>query len=200
MQSRQVLETNLEVASSAHKHAQQALEVEQQRLARGRQHRAQAARVAGEAAQALEEARTRGDPFAAAAFDAARERLRLLQAPDGDEVEDVSAQAASADPVAEANRLELRIAELEAALLALDTIDPYPVESALEQVMSNDDVELVPSTDANRVADEWVRNEAALAGEQSIEETSGSVLAAARRRLDARSGRGVRSRACGTRS
>ena len=32
---------------------------------------------------------------------------------------------------------------------------------------------------------EWARNEAALAGEQSIEETSGSVLAAARRRLDA---------------
>jgi hypothetical protein len=58
------------------------------------------------------------------------------------------------------------------------------VETALEQVRSNNDVELVPSADAQRVADEWVRNEAALSGEQSVEETSGNVLAAARRRLD----------------
>jgi hypothetical protein len=188
VETRQVLETNLEVASSVHTHAQQALEVEQQRLARARQHRAQAARVAGEAAHTLEAARTRGDPFAAAAFDAARERLRLLQAPGEDEPdagEDAVTGAAITDPAAEANRLELRSAELEAALLALDTIDPYPVESALEQVKSNDDVELVPSTDASRVASEWVRNEAALAGDQSVEETSGSVLAVARRRLDA---------------
>ncbi len=157
--------------------------------------------MASEAAQALEAARAESDPFAAAVFDAARERLRLLQAPEAPEApEDDGAvegepgdRAVEAEPpttsiaddaAADVNRLEVRHAELEAALLALDTIDPFAVETALEQVRSSDDVELMPSADAQRIADEWVRNEAAVSGETPFEETSGNVLAAARRRLD----------------
>jgi hypothetical protein len=196
--AREAAEARLEAAKTAYEQVERTLSAEHDRLGRVRQHRAHASRVAGEAAQALEATRAASDPFAAAAFDAARERLRLLQAPDaanGDakirETGDLSADTESTTPMsaddaaAEVSRLELRHAELEAALLALDTVDPFAVETALEQVRSNDDIELVPSPEAQRIADEWVRNEAALAGETSFEETSGNVLATARRRLDA---------------
>jgi hypothetical protein len=188
VQQRQALEASLAGAKAAHAGAHDALDAEQTRLARAREDRATTARVAGEAGQALEAARAQSDPFAAAAFDAARDRLQALQAPvavedeavDREPAPDVDAEDSSVD----INDLELRRSEVEASLLALDTVDPSPVESALEQVRSQRDVELVPSADANRVADEWVRNEAALAGEGSVEDTSGNVLAAARQRLD----------------
>jgi hypothetical protein len=189
--AREAAEARLETARTTYERAEQTLTTQHERLGRLRQHRAHASRVAVEAAHALEATRAASDPFATAAFDAARERLRLLQAPrgvngeTGDGADVGSTTSMSADEAAaDVNRLEVRRAELEAELLALDTVDPFAVETALEQVRSNEEIELVPSADAQRIADEWVRNEAALSGETSFEETSGNVLASARRRLD----------------
>ncbi|HEY2814210.1 MAG TPA: hypothetical protein VGJ03_12160 [Acidimicrobiales bacterium] len=123
------------------------------------------------------------------ADDADESTDELESTDEGDEVEQPDQAAADelavSELTAEIDQLELEHAELEAALLALDTVDPFPVESALAYATSNDSVELVPSPDAQRVANEWLSNEASLAGEGSIEELSGNVLAAARRRLDA---------------
>src|SRR5437763_827784 len=193
-QQREALEAQLESAKSEHARAQQAQSAAEERLARARQKRMHAAQSAEEETQALDEARAGRDPFAAAAFDAARERLRRLQRADAgvDETEPPvevgepsdEGRDAAAGAAPDISALESRQTELEAALLAIDTVDPFAVETALSQLESNDDVELVPSPEAEQVADDWVRNEAALSGEASNEELSGNVLAAARRRLD----------------
>jgi len=178
VEQRQAVEAGLADAETSYASARENLDAAQARLARAHEDRAASAAVAEEANEALEGARSESDPFAAAAFDAARDRLQALQdqgAPDGGTTDDTSV-----DP----DELEVRRTELEASLLALDTVDPSPVESALDHLTSPEDVELMPSPDANRVADEWARNEAALAGGGSVEDVSGNVLAAARRRLD----------------
>jgi len=175
---RQALEASLASAELSHAGAREALDAARARLADAHETRAAASAVAEEASEALEQARAGSDPFAAAAFDAARDRLQALQQPDG------SDGGSTDDASVDVDELELRRSELEVSLLALDSVDPAPVESALDHLTSDDDVELVPSPDATRLADEWVGNEAALGGESSVEEASGNVLAAARHRLD----------------
>src|SRR5205085_654051 len=89
------------------------------------------------------------------------------------------------DPAAEVERLQGRQMEIEASLLALDTVDPYPVQSALAQLESGDDEgDLVASNDAIRMADELARIDLAIGDDLPVD-SGGSAISVARRRLEA---------------
>ena len=129
------------------------------------------------------------DPFAATALEAARERLAILEAEEAAGPGDAAALSTDDgfdDPAAELERLEGRRLELEAALLALDTVDPFPVQVSLTQLTSADtEGELVASDEAIRLADELAGINRTVGTEAPDEGTSGSAIAVARRRLDA---------------
>ncbi len=138
------------------------------------------------AAGALEAARSGRDPFAPAALETAQQHLADLE-----RERDEGEEAASRDAAADADALDARIAELEGrrdgvqvSLLAVDAVDPFAVQSALDQVLeSDDDGELVPDPSAIALADELAAlDERTGAGVASDVEPESLVMA--RRRLD----------------
>ena len=180
------LEAAAAEARAEHARAQDAQSVAEERVTQARSLRSEAARACSLAAGALEAARAIRDPFAASSLDAARERLAKLEASRPGEVvaQPTSGATPMEDPAAEVERLETRQLELEASLLALDTVDPYPVQSALAQLQSTDtEGELVVSDDAVRLADELARIDESIGAEVPTDE-SGSAIAVARRRLE----------------
>jgi len=186
---RTALTAAAEAARLEHTRAQQAQSTAEQRVESARQLRGDSARACSIAAGALESARAVRDPFATSALEAARERLAQLEAAAEREV-DVAAPVPvvddGEDPVAEAAALESRRLELEAALLALDTVDPFPVRVALDQLVAADtEGELVVSEEAGRLADELARIDAQVGDERPDVVTGGSAIAVARHRLDA---------------
>ncbi|MEY2423845.1 MAG: hypothetical protein QOI95_3912 [Acidimicrobiaceae bacterium] len=186
---RTTLEAAAEQARTAHARAQEAQAVADERVEQARALRAESARACSVAAGALEAARAVRDPFAATALEAARERLANLEAADAAGPGDASVPPADDgydDPAADLERLEGRRLELEAALLALDTVDPFPVQVSLTQLTTADtEGELVPSEDAIRLADELARVNRTVVDDAVNEGASGSAIAVARRRLDA---------------
>src|SRR5437762_2599039 len=169
--------------------------VAEDRVEQARILRAEAARACSVAAGALEQARAVRDPFAANALEAARERLAALESAarvpaDNDVVVappvDGGDDGEHEDPTAESEQLETRRLQLEAALLALDTVDPYPVQTALEQLRNTDaEGELVPSEEALALADELERAGGPVKDQMTVELSSGNAIAVARKRLDA---------------
>jgi len=189
-EARTALEAKLDAARLAHVHAQKALATADAALAAARERRLGAGGAVQRATEALEAARAGRDPLAHAALDAARDRLRAMEEGDGGagadaDEEPVTDGGEPADPAVVLEQLERRETELEASLLALDTVDPFPVQRALDEMLADRTVETVPSEDAMRLADEWARIEAALRGSTAVGDAGGSVLAAARQRLDA---------------
>lgn len=185
-QRRTELETAAREARLEHARCQEAQAIAEERVTQARALRADAARACSLAAGALEAARAVRDPFAATSLDAARERLATLEASGPAEPVDESAHSTSEfdDPAAEVERLEAHRVELEASLLALDTVDPYPVQVALSQLDSADgEGELVVSDDAVRMADELARIDGSLA-DTAPADAGGNAIAAARRRLE----------------
>ncbi|MEY2448440.1 MAG: hypothetical protein QOH79_1916, partial [Acidimicrobiaceae bacterium] len=183
------LEQATETARAAHARAQEAQSIADERVESARKLRAESARACSVAAGALESARGVRDPFAVSALEAARERLANLEAAKAAGPSDARASSDDDeldDPVAELERLEGRRLELEAALLALDTVDPYPVQVSLAQLLSADsEGELLASDEAIRLADELARIGQSDADDAPNEGASGSAIAVARRRLDA---------------
>jgi len=182
------LEAAVEEARAAHGRAQEAQGLADERVEQARKLRTESARACSVAAGALEAVRGVRDPFAATALEAARERLAMLEAAATPGLSDVAAPTDDGfdDPVAEVERLEGRRLELEAALLALDTVDPFPVQVSLTQLTSADaEGELVVSDEALRMADELAGINRSVGSEVAEEGTSGSAIAVARRRLDA---------------
>ncbi|MEY2453863.1 MAG: hypothetical protein QOD92_3437 [Acidimicrobiaceae bacterium] len=183
------LEAAAEQARQALAQAHEAQTVADERVDQARALRTESARACSVAAGALESARGVRDPFAATALDAARERLALLEAADSGRPRSPASPAADDgfdDPDAELATLEGRRLELEAALLALDTVDPFPVQVSLTQLASADDEgELVASEEAIRLADEIARVGQPAGVDEVSESASGSAIAVARRRLDA---------------
>src|SRR4051812_37360774 len=184
-QRRTQLEAAAAEARAEHLRTQEAQALAEERVTRARALRTEAARACSVAAGALEAARAIRDPFAVASLDAARERLAKLEGPsEGDAVEREALEFEFDDPAAEVERLKGRQIELEASLLALDTVDPYPVQAALTQVQSTDDEgELVASDDAVALADELARVDQSL-GTDLPADSTGNAIVAARRRLD----------------
>jgi hypothetical protein len=186
---RTALAAAAEEAKLAHARAQQQQTTAEERVEQARKLRAESARACSVAAGALESARAVRDPFAATSLEAARERLAALEAANAagsDYVATAPTDDDAQDPSAELERLETRRVELEAALLALDTVDPFPVQVSLTQLTSADtEGELIPSEDAIRLADELARIGKADGDDVPNETTSGSAIAVARRRLDA---------------
>jgi hypothetical protein len=187
---RRELEANAEAARLAHAKAQEAQTVAEERAERARALRGEATRACSVAAGALEAARAVRDPFAAGSLDAARERLATLEASAaaGDEANTPAPLIGDdiADPEAELAALDNRRLELEAALLAVDTVDPFAVETALRQLESAEpEGELVPSEDAMRLADALVEAGGPVTGQADDDTASGKAIAAARKRLDA---------------
>ena len=186
---RTALAAAAEAAKLAHSQAQQQQATAEDRVEQARTLRAESARACSVAAGALESARAVRDPFATTALEAARERLAALEAATAAgprEVASAPSDDGSEDPSAELERLETRRLELEAALLALDTVDPFPVQVSLTQLTSADaEGELVASEDAIRLADELARVGASAGDDGPSDTSSGSAIAVARRRLDA---------------
>jgi hypothetical protein len=85
------------------------------------------------------------------------------------------------DPTELVNHLEARQAELVARLLAVETVDPLPVEVALRQ-MREGGVEMVPSKRAASLADQLAKLNLQLEGERG--DAGGAALAEARHRHD----------------
>jgi hypothetical protein len=176
-------------AKAAHTRAQQAQGIADERVEQARNLRTESARVCSIAAGALESARAVRDPFAVAVLETARERLAMLEAADAagpGDAAPASTDDGFDDPVAEVERLEGRLIELEAALLALDTVDPFPVQVSLTQLTAADvEGEWVVSNEAIRLADELASIKSEVGNDAPDEGTSGSAIAVARRRLDA---------------
>ena len=184
------LEAAAEQARQALTRAHEAQTVADESVEQARKLRTESARACSVAAGALESARAVRDPFAVTALDAARERLALLEAADTGVARVAAAPVTDdgfEDPEAELALLEGRRLELEAALLALDTVDPFPVQVSLAQLTSADsEGELVASEDAVRLADEIARvGQSVGDDDEANEAASGSAIAVARRRLDA---------------
>lgn len=180
------LESGAGLARAEHARAQDAQAVAEERVTQARSLRAEAARTCSVAAGALEAARAVRDPFAVSSLEAARERLGKLEAAGGIAVtvERDTSLPQFEDPAAEVERLKGRQVELEASLLALDTVDPYPVESALAQLQSTDDGgELVASDEAIRMADELARIDESV-GTYMPADGGGSAITVARRRVE----------------
>ena len=184
-QRRAELEAATVEARDEHARTQEAQALAEERATRARTLRTEAARACTLAAGALESARAIRDPFAIASLDAARERLAKLEASsDTDLAVPDTAEPEFDDPAAEVERLQTRQVELEASLLALDTVDPYPVQAALAQLESTDDEgELVASDEAAVMADELARIDQSL-GTDLPSDSDGNAIIAARRRLD----------------
>lgn len=196
---REDVERRLATAKAAQDDAMQQVVVAQAGVEAVRQERRAAVEACTMAAGRLEAARSGRDPFAAAAVEAARERLADLQAELQAE-EDAEARARAvvaqraeagivsdlggADPREVVERLEARRPELEAALFALDALDPYPVRAALDALRDEAPTEMVPSPDALALAEEWATLAARLAPLESAFEADAVVLAEARAQLD----------------
>jgi hypothetical protein len=172
------------------------------------QRRAAAERCSLSAAE-LEAARSARDPFAGSTLAAAQEHLAELEA----EAARVAAEEARAAEAAEAaavgheaaaddeasrtgftgsaeelaasiDELRRRRTEVAAALVAAEAGDRYVVEVAIAELRAAPPTELVPSSDAVALADEWQRIDHqldALSGAGN----SGADAAAARQRLEA---------------
>jgi hypothetical protein len=172
VEQRTVLETRLQAANVVSTEARQVLHAQQERLARARQQLTDSTRDVEEAWKALEAAQANRDPLAVPAEANGNGARPLERNGDGSEVSE------------RIEDLERRRADLEMTLIAVETVDPFLVERALEQLTSSVDVELIASADAHRIADEWVRNEAAISANEAVELVSGDASAAARHRLD----------------
>jgi hypothetical protein len=168
------LETRVQAADAARTDARQALHEQQERRAHARQLRAEATRALEEAWEALDVALSERDPLVVVS-NTDRHESHPSDARNGD----------GSDTSVRIDELQRRRGDLETSLLALATVDPFLVERALEQLASGDDVEVLASADAQRVADEWVENENAISGVDAVEIVSGDVLAGARLRLEA---------------
>ena len=179
------LEAAAQEARDEHARTQEVQAASEERVVRARALRTEAARACTLAAGALEAARAVRDPFAVASLEAARERLAKLEAtPEGDAGPSEAVEFEFDDPAAEVERLQSRQIELEASLLALDTVDPYPVQSALAQLEStDDDGDLVASDEAVAMADELARIDQSL-GTDLPSDNGGNAIIAARRRVD----------------
>lgn len=187
--AREAMERSLEEARAALTSAEQDLRAAAEELDGARLEYNELARAASQASAALEDVRTGRDPFAAAALDAADERVAELERELADDDTDhITAPEGNVDPAA----LEARIAALEvtrqtleASLLSLDATDPYAVEVALAQVEHDDDVrDVVPSADAQALADEWVALQSRLQVDAAFTSDDPAALVAARKRLD----------------
>jgi hypothetical protein len=151
-----------------------------------RRARSDAAKACSAAAGELEAARGARDPAAAGALEAARQRVADLEsgsadaelAPSADEAD--SADAAERSTIEE---LDARRALLEASLVALDPIDPLPVEVALRQLESDSGTDLVVSWDAEALAEEWAQLLVDLSAAQVSDRDAGQIQAV-RKRLE----------------
>lgn len=140
------------------------------------------------AAAELDVARASRDPFASAAVEAARDRVREVEGEladlDEDDV-DLAPATGDGDPAARIDELVAQRQLLEATLLSMDVVDPYRVEAALASADEpGREAPLAPVEDAQALADEWDALDARLrrgGGDRATTET----LVAARRRLDA---------------
>ena len=151
-----------------------------------RSRRAVLSRAVSDATVALESARSSRDPFAAAALDAAHERVRELEQEQGDTGTGAAGTGMTEYEISDRIvALEATRQSLEASLLSLDAIDPFPVEVALAQVENEGQVnELVPSAEAQAIADEWMTQAARLSSDQPGMVSDPAALLAARKRLD----------------
>jgi hypothetical protein len=134
-----------------------------------REQRAAAMQAVAAAAAALEAAADQRDSVAVAALETARQRVAAAEEavdaartgraeqPPGEEADEVDDDGPTLDAL-RAERLEV-----EAAVLALDTPDPFPIRLALEQVAAAaGTVDLETSPEAIRLADRWAAIDAEL--------------------------------------
>jgi hypothetical protein len=169
--------------------AEQRAEVERLGAARAEAEAAQtaatdahtAAMTAWEAAVERVAAATDARNEAATAATAAAAALEELDVPEpaelGVETAPVGAIATpSSGAEDEVAALRGRRRELEAALLAVETVDPLPVRAALRNAQRNDGPEYVESSEAVRLADEWARINLAL-GDDAPHEDDASQFA-----------------------
>jgi chromosome segregation protein len=196
---REHIEQRLALAQAAQAEAVQQVTIAQADVEATRQDRRAVAEACMMAAGRLEGARSGRDPFAAAAVEAARERLADLQAElETEEAAEERARAVlaqraeasivsdlgGADPRDVIERLEARRPELEAALFALDALDPYPIRAALDALREEAPTEMVPSPAAVALADAWAALAEQLAPLESAFAADAVVLAEARAQLD----------------
>src|SRR5581483_7469567 len=163
-------------------------------LARRELHRQReevAERVAA-AAEAHRQARERHDAAVAVA-ERARAELGHANDLEADARAELEQAEARRDPIAAALLSENTAGDdadrdapgvVDAVLLAVGDADPTGVEAALAQLSESDEVELVVSDEAIRLADQWVANEAALSAESSVGQAA-SMFSAARQRVEA---------------
>jgi len=154
--------------------------------------RADATRSVSVAAAALEAATDRRDPMAAAAVEAADAQrveadaaVAATRAGSSEDTAPAAAPSAEEIDALRADRLDA-----EARVLALDTVDPFPVRMALEQLRSGGATEPVPDQRARALADELADVEQDLdhlAGVEVLRDdlVGGEEQAAARARLAA---------------
>jgi hypothetical protein len=222
-QDRVIVEARLRDVRDAQKQSAKSEELAKQAVSEAREARSAAALAVNAAAEALEEAVTKRDPFAEAALESARDRVADLtrvvaedeaaaaaeatgelpvvtvaapagraggsgSAPGTDQpgspVEDLLAgydPESGDDPTELVNHLEARQAELVARLLAVETVDPLPVEVALRQLREGG-IDMVPSKQAQALADQLAKLNLELEGERG--EGGGAALAEARHRLE----------------
>lgn len=138
-------------AEAQHQRAVEALRDVEAAALVARDHRRDAARALSVAAAALETAGDRRDDTAAAVVEAARARLQDAEAV----LEQVRAGGPSAvDEPVDVEALQADRLRAQAALLALDSTDPLPVQAALDRLRGNDGPDLVPVPEAMALADE----------------------------------------------
>src|SRR3954452_12611458 len=144
--------------------------------------RSEAARACSVAAAELDAARLGRDPAALSALEAARQRVIDLESGAADaELIAGTGDGEAEDPAALVERLESRRALLEASLIALDPVDPFPVETALRQLEADGGTDLIVSTDAQTMADEWAEILVELAATEVSEHDAQQVQAAHKR-------------------
>lgn len=154
---RAAAEQALDVALAAEAAATRAVHAADADVAAARQARTDATRAVSVAAAALEAASDRRDPMAPTALEAAETALAEAEAAVAAARDDAVSVAAAAPEVPTAEEVAALRSErvaAEAAVLALDTADPFPVQMALEQLEAGGAVEPVPDPDAVALADE----------------------------------------------
>jgi hypothetical protein len=149
--------------------------------------RSEAARACSVAAAELDASRLGRDPAALSALEATRQRVIDLESGAADAELIAGTDDGEEDPAAVIERMESRRALLEASLLALDPVDPFPVEAALRQLEDDGGTDLIVSTDAEALADEWADILVELAATQ-IAEHDALQVQAAHKRLEAARG------------
>ena len=154
-------------------------------VAAARHRRVELSRACAVATTALEAARNARDPFASSALDVARQLLADVERElETGQTADDAKDAIDLDEIdAQISELEARRAPIGVALLALDSVDPFPVEVALAQVEAGGPDGVGPDPAAIALADQLEALDLE-GGEGAIPEVDPGDLADARRRLD----------------